>query len=124
MTTKNKKIRAKSAIRKITDPISFGEMLQAYRKTNEHTQVEMAEILGISKQDLCNIEKGRKIASQERAISFANALGLPKKLLLNMRFKISFTRPVLMGKSRLMKSPKFPFSYNKSYTNQSDNNVF
>jgi len=79
MTTKNKKVRAKSAIRKITSPISFGEMLQAYRGANEHTQVEMAEILGISKQDLCNIEKGRKLVSVERAISFANSLGMPSK---------------------------------------------
>jgi transcriptional regulator with XRE-family HTH domain len=79
MTTKNKKIRAKSAIRKITGPISFGEMLHAYREAKEYTQVEMAEMLRISKQDLCNIEKGRKLVSVERAISFANTLGMPAK---------------------------------------------
>ncbi len=59
MNTKNK--RAKSAIRKVTGHISFGEMIHSYRLAQELTQVEMSSLLDISKQDLCNIEKGRKI---------------------------------------------------------------
>ena len=78
MSTKNK-TRAKSAIRKITGRISFGEMISSFREAQELTQVEMAETLGISKQDLCNIEKGRKLVSVERAVSFAEALEMPPK---------------------------------------------
>ena len=78
MSTKNK-IKAKSAIRKITSHISFGEMIFSYRQSQEIIQVEMAEILSISKQDLCNIEKGRKLVSVERAVSFAKALKMPPK---------------------------------------------
>ena len=40
----------------------------------------MAEILGISKQELCNIEKGRKVVSVERAKNFAEALKMPSKV--------------------------------------------
>ena len=59
MTTKNN-IKAKQAIRKITGPISFGEMLYSFRLSNEYGQVAMAEILGIIKQELCNIEPLQK----------------------------------------------------------------
>ncbi len=72
-------IKAKKAIRKVTGPISFGEMLNSYRLANDYSQVAMAEILGISKQDLCNIEKGRKLVSIERAKTFAEALGMPSR---------------------------------------------
>lgn len=78
MSTKSK-IRAKTAIRKITGPISFAEMLHSFRIAQEYTQVQMAELLGITKQDLCNIEKGRKLVSVERAIIFAAALKMPSK---------------------------------------------
>lgn len=78
MTIKSK-IKAKKAIRKITGPISFGEMLYSFRLPNEHSQVAMAELLSISKQDLCNIEKGRKLVSVERAKAFAEALGMSSK---------------------------------------------
>ena len=78
MTTKNT-LKAKKAIRKITGPISFGEMLYSFRFSNDYSQVAMAEILGISKQDLCNIEKGRKSVSVERAKIFAEILGMPSK---------------------------------------------
>lgn len=78
MTTKNR-IPAKAAIRRITGHISFGDMIQALRESHEWTQVKMAKKLSISKQDLCNIEKGRKLVSVERAVSFARSLKLPIK---------------------------------------------
>lgn len=79
MNTKNK-ISAKNAIRKITGPISFGDMICALRMSKEYSQVTMAEILGISKQELCNIEKGRKMVSVERAKNFALALKMSPKV--------------------------------------------
>lgn len=78
MTTKSK-FKAKKAIRKISGPISFGEMLHSFRLSKELSQVEMAHTLAISKQDLCNIEKGRKQVSVERAKSFAESLEMPIK---------------------------------------------
>ena len=72
-------LKAKKAIRAITGNISFGEMLFSYRKAQEISQVEMAKKLNISKQGLCNIEKGRKHVSVERAVSFAHSLGMPPR---------------------------------------------
>lgn len=79
MTIKNK-ITAKNAIRKITGPISFGDMMLAFRMGKEFSQVKMAEKLGISKQELCNIEKGRKLVSVDRAKHFAIALKMSPKV--------------------------------------------
>jgi len=78
MTIRNS-IRAKKAIRKITGVISFGEMLYSLRVGQECSQVVWAKRLSISKQELCNIEKGRKMVSVERAKNFAEALGMPTK---------------------------------------------
>jgi transcriptional regulator with XRE-family HTH domain len=78
MTTKNT-VKAKKAIRKITGPISFAEMLYSFRLSKEVSQVAMAKTLGISKQELCNIEKGRKLISVERSKAFAEALEMPPK---------------------------------------------
>ena len=78
MSTKNR-VPAKKAIRKLTGHISFGEMIHSFRQAQELTQVDMADKLGISKQDLCNIEKGRKLVSVERAVSFAKSLKMPAK---------------------------------------------
>lgn len=82
MTIKGK-VRAKTAIRKLTGHISFGDILHSIRWSLELTQVQMAKKLNISKQDLCNIEKNRKTVSVERAISFAKKLDLPVKALVS-----------------------------------------
>lgn len=96
MTTKNK-VSAKKAIRKITGPISFGEMLNSFRLSNEYTQVAMAKILGISKQELCNIEKGRKIVSVERAKNFAEALKMPSKVFAKYALQDQLTLAGIAG---------------------------
>jgi len=85
MSTKNKKDhivmrRAKDAISKIAGHISFADVIKSTRLTLELTQVEMANKLGISKQDLCNIEKGRKFVSVERAIKFASIIGQSQRV--------------------------------------------
>ena len=78
MRTGNKS-KVKKAIRAISGHISFGKMLLSYREAQEISQVEIAKKLNISKQDLCNIERGRKHVSVERAVSFANLLGIPPR---------------------------------------------
>lgn len=91
------KIRAKDAIREITGPISFGRMLQGYRELQEYTQTQMADMLGISKQDLCNIEKGRKIVSVERAVAFAKALKMPPKVFAKYALQDQLDRSGIEG---------------------------
>lgn len=86
------KISARDAIREITGPISFGQILHAYRIGYEYSQVEMAALLSISKQDLCNIEKGRKFVSVGRAVSFARALDMPEKTFARYAIQDQLTR--------------------------------
>jgi DNA-binding XRE family transcriptional regulator len=96
MNIKNK-TRAKTAIRKVTGHISFGEMINSYRMAQELTQVEMSGLLDITKQDLCNIEKGRKLLSVERAVSFAKALKMPSKAFAKYALQDQLTKAGLKG---------------------------
>lgn len=96
MSTKNK-VRASTVIRKVTGPIGFGEMLCSYREAQVFSQIQFAELLGISKQDLCNIEKGRKLVSVERAISFAEALKMPAKTFAKYALQDQLNKSGLVG---------------------------
>jgi transcriptional regulator with XRE-family HTH domain len=96
MSTKTK-IRAKTEIRKITGIISFGDMLHSFREAQEFTQVQMAALIGITKQDLCNIEKGRKLVSVERAMLFATALNLPSKTFAKYALQDQLNKAGLEG---------------------------
>ena len=55
--------------------ITLGALVEAVRHGDEMTQGEFAGRLGVSKSHLCDIEKGRKLVSPERAARFAELLG-------------------------------------------------
>lgn len=55
--------------------ITLGALIEAIRRGEEMTQGEFAAKLGISRSHLCDIEKGRKLVSPERAAGFAKLLG-------------------------------------------------
>jgi transcriptional regulator with XRE-family HTH domain len=55
--------------------ITIGGLIEAIRRGEEVTQSEFAAQLGVSKSHLCDIEKGRKVVSPERAARFAKLLG-------------------------------------------------
>ena len=59
----------------IGEPLTLGSLLQTIRETDEIPQNEFARRLGVSKSHLCDIEKGRKSISPERAARFAIDLG-------------------------------------------------
>ncbi len=56
-------------------PLTFGNMLESIRLCDEFSQLEFAKRLRISPSHLCDIEKGRKVVSPERAAKFAKTLG-------------------------------------------------
>jgi DNA-binding XRE family transcriptional regulator len=58
-------------------PLAFGQLIESIRKCDEISQAELARRIGVSKQNLCDLEKGRKTASIERAVKFAHALNYP-----------------------------------------------
>ena len=75
MSTK-KKSEAVKFLEKLTGgPLTLARLLHSIRQGEEMTLAEFAKKLGISRQHLCDIEKGRKVVSPERAARFAKILG-------------------------------------------------
>lgn len=74
MSTK-KKSDAMKFLENLVGELTFGGLIAAMRQADEMSQVEFAKKLGISKQHLCDIEKGRKFVSPARAAKFAKILG-------------------------------------------------
>lgn len=75
MTTKKKSNAMKFLDKSIGKVMSFGSNLEAIRLADDCTQSEFAKLLGISQVHLCQIEKGVKSVSPERAKAFAKNLG-------------------------------------------------
>ncbi len=59
----------------IAGPLTLGSLLQSIRLGEGMTQVELANLLGISKQNLCDIEHERRFISPKMAEEFAKKTG-------------------------------------------------
>lgn len=58
-------------------PLTFGNALESYRLGEEKSQKNFAKKLGMTAQSLCDLEKGRRVPSIERAAKIAKKLGEP-----------------------------------------------
>ncbi len=77
MTVLDKKSFSAKFLEKLMgEKLTFSSLLHSIRLGEELTQTEFANILGISKQYLCDIEKGRRFVSPKTAVEFAEILGL------------------------------------------------
>jgi plasmid maintenance system antidote protein VapI len=56
-------------------PLTLGGLLESIRLSEDMSQGAFAKKLRISPSHLCDIEKGRKVVSPERAARFAKVLG-------------------------------------------------
>ena len=65
-------------------PLTLGRAIESIRKGQELSQDECAKKLGVSKSHLCDVEKGRKTVSPERAAKWARALGYPESVLVRL----------------------------------------
>lgn len=65
-------------------PLTFGMAVEALRGRDELSQVLLAKRLGISRQYLCDVEKGRRLVSPEQAARFAKAFGHPSHVLVQL----------------------------------------
>ena len=72
--------------------LNLGEFLRAHRLGEEMTQVEFAELLGVSKQRLCDIEHNRANVSIKLAKSFARKLKLPPEWLVKLTLQDQLNR--------------------------------
>ena len=72
----------------------FGRMtvamfLRAFRESEGLSQIEYARKLGLSRANLCDLEKGRKLISPERAAELAKKVGVPEKVLIQLAIQDS-----------------------------------
>lgn len=82
---KDNKSNAMRILEKITGgPLTLGRAIEAIRKSEELSQDECARKLGVSKSHLCDVEKGRKTVSSERAAKWARLLGYPESVLVRL----------------------------------------
>ena len=59
------------------DSPTFGQLIKSLRVCDEISQTELAVKLGISKQHLSAIERGKKAVSAARAVKFAEVMKYP-----------------------------------------------
>ena len=65
-------------------PLTFADLLRLQRKDKGLTQTEMANILGISKQKLCDFEKGRRSPSIKMAAKWAKKWKHPQDIWIQV----------------------------------------
>ncbi len=68
----------------IGEPENFGSLIESFRLADGKTQTEYAKKLGIPRQPLCDIEKGRRIVSIEKAAQFAKKLRHSEKSFIRV----------------------------------------
>lgn len=59
-------------LEKIYGPLSFGALLRAFREAEGLTQIEFSKQLGLSRQNIIDLENMRKIPSSKRAAKIAS----------------------------------------------------
>ena len=65
-------------------PLTFGAAVEGLRVGDEISQAAFARKLGVSRQYLCDVEKGRRLVSPEQAARFASAFGHPPNVLVQL----------------------------------------
>jgi antitoxin HigA-1 len=76
MSTRQGKSEARKAIEKARgSEMTFGAMLESLRMCDEVSQADLARKLGVSRAHLCDIEKGRRAVTPEKAAEFAQVMG-------------------------------------------------
>ena len=86
MTIKSKMTKKTlEKIKKIAgSKLTLGKLLLSIRQADEISQVEFSHKLGISKQQLCDIEHDRKIISPRLASNYAKILGYSEEQFIRL----------------------------------------
>ena len=85
MSKPKSKGAAMKALEKVAGgPLTLARAIESIRKGNQLSQIECAKKLGVSKSHLCDVEKGRKVVSPERAAKWARVLGYPESVLVKL----------------------------------------
>jgi DNA-binding XRE family transcriptional regulator len=69
---------------KTKNDLTFGDFIKNYRLGEEMTQAQLAELLKVSKQRVCDIEKNRYHVSLKLCKEIASRLDLPPEWLAKL----------------------------------------
>jgi DNA-binding XRE family transcriptional regulator len=72
----------KSKLDQEVGPLSFALFMRVARTSMDLTQEEFGKKIGLSRANICDIEKGRHLASTELAVKVARKAKLSEKLAL------------------------------------------
>jgi transcriptional regulator with XRE-family HTH domain len=89
MSTEKSKSSGLERLEKRLGKLSVGEFLHTWRTTEEMTLREFGKLTGLSVANLCDIEKGRKGVSPEKAEQVAKVIGVPPALLVRLSIEES-----------------------------------
>jgi transcriptional regulator with XRE-family HTH domain len=67
--------------------LTFAGMLKSWREAEDLSQTAFAKKIGLSVQNLNDLEKGRRIPSPTRAAKIAKKLGLPEMGLIQLALR-------------------------------------
>jgi transcriptional regulator with XRE-family HTH domain len=83
MSTDKRKFGLKD-LEKRLGALTVGEFLHSWRTAEEISLKDFGKRIGLSIANLCDVEKGRKGVSPEKAEKIAKALGVPPSLLVRL----------------------------------------
>ena len=87
------KVDAASELEAITGgKLTLGKTIWAIRTADEIRQIDFARKLGISVQQLCDIEHDRKNISPQKAASYAKKLGYSEEQFIRLSIQDSLDR--------------------------------
>ena len=64
--------------------MTMGKFLRSWRLCEDMSQKEFARLIGLSAANLCDLEKGRKGISPERAYAIAKRIGYSPSVLVSL----------------------------------------
>ena len=85
-------VDANEFLEELLGPMTLGGMLWSLRMCDEISQSEFARRLGVSRSHLCDVEKGRKLVSPERAAAWAKVLGFPETVFVKLALQEQLDR--------------------------------
>lgn len=91
------------SLEKKLGPMTVGMFIKAFREAEGLSQEAFGKKLKISRANICDIEKGRKNVSPERAALIAKALGVPETVLIQLSLKDSLRAADLNYKVEIKK---------------------
>jgi antitoxin HigA-1 len=101
MSTDERRAFGLKDLEKRLGKLTVGELLHTWRVSEEMSLKAFGSLIGMSVPNLCDIEKGRKGVSPEKAAQIAKAIGLPPALLVRLSIEESLQAAGLKYKVEL-----------------------